>query len=108
MWYVAILSWQIAGSRIKNPCKSAKAANGLRTRDLKLGKLALYQLSYRRSSPSLRPLGAFQDPATALHGAAERRRRQPLCARGSWTVHEAGGRPIPACPGSGGTTLVPQ
>ena len=26
-----------------------RAANGLRTRDLKLGKLALYQLSYRRA-----------------------------------------------------------
>jgi hypothetical protein len=29
--------------------RSEKAANGSRTRDLKLGKLALYQLSYRRA-----------------------------------------------------------
>jgi hypothetical protein len=28
---------------------SERAANGSRTRDLKLGKLALYQLSYRRA-----------------------------------------------------------
>lgn len=28
-----------------------KAADGGRTRDLKLGKLALYQLSYRRNAP---------------------------------------------------------
>src|SRR4051794_7400914 len=31
------------------PAPSLRAANGSRTRDLKLGKLALYQLSYRRT-----------------------------------------------------------
>ena len=30
------------------------AGNGVRTRDLKLGKLALYQLSYARTRESLR------------------------------------------------------
>jgi cytochrome c biogenesis protein CcmG, thiol:disulfide interchange protein DsbE len=34
----------------------AKAANGPRTRDLELGKLALYQLSYRRTGSDLTPL----------------------------------------------------
>jgi hypothetical protein len=31
-----------------------QAANGSRTRDLELGKLALYQLSYRRTIQMLR------------------------------------------------------
>ena len=32
-----------------------EAANGSRTRDLELGKLALYQLSYRRAAQILGP-----------------------------------------------------
>jgi hypothetical protein len=32
---------------------NAGAGNGIRTRDIKLGKLALYQLSYARVKPSL-------------------------------------------------------
>jgi cytochrome c biogenesis protein CcmG/thiol:disulfide interchange protein DsbE len=38
-----------------------RAANGLRTRDLQLGKLALYQLSYRRVRESLRPCRSTLD-----------------------------------------------
>jgi hypothetical protein len=34
--------------------QTSRAANGSRTRDLKLGKLALYQLSYRRTARILR------------------------------------------------------
>jgi uncharacterized membrane protein YbhN (UPF0104 family) len=36
--------------RISYPAPEGRAANGSRTRDLKLGKLALYQLSYRRAA----------------------------------------------------------
>ena len=39
----------------------SRAANGLRTRDLQLGKLALYRLSYRRARQSLRPHGSTLD-----------------------------------------------
>ena len=40
-------------SRAKYRSSTAKAADGGRTRDLKLGKLALYQLSYRRTATHL-------------------------------------------------------
>src|SRR2546427_12202524 len=39
----------------RDPAAEPRAANGSRTRDLELGKLALYQLSYRRAvAPMLR------------------------------------------------------
>ena len=41
---------------------SREAADGGRTRDLKLGKLALYQLSYRRAARILRPQTPRHDP----------------------------------------------
>ena len=45
-----------------------EAANGPRTRDLKLGKLALYQLSYRRAGPILGPSLANRRAATGRDG----------------------------------------
>lgn len=41
------------GSAEPNLALELQAANGVRTRDLKLGKLALYQLSYRRTAPHI-------------------------------------------------------
>src|ERR1700733_14972259 len=39
-----------------DPAFSNQAADGGRTRDLKLGKLALYQLSYHRAEADITPL----------------------------------------------------
>ena len=41
--------------------RGGQAANGSRTRDLELGKLALYQLSYRRVGPILGRLWRVRD-----------------------------------------------
>ena len=41
---------------------TVKAANGSRTRDLELGKLALYQLSYRRAGRRLLTYQAWLVP----------------------------------------------
>jgi hypothetical protein len=57
-----------------------EAADGGRTRDLKLGKLALYQLSYRRAGRILRALGSMrrrhtlagESQSLPLHNAAAR------------------------------------
>jgi cytochrome c biogenesis protein CcmG/thiol:disulfide interchange protein DsbE len=46
----------IYGSPEPNLALELQAANGVRTRDLKLGKLALYQLSYRRTGSDTTPL----------------------------------------------------
>ena len=37
------------------PMKTAQAGDGVRTHDIQLGKLALYQLSYTRATPALHP-----------------------------------------------------
>ena len=37
----------------RSPFPTAKAGDGARTRDIKLGRLALYQLSYSRNLSSL-------------------------------------------------------
>ena len=42
-----------------------KAANGIRTRDLNLGKVALYQLSYSHMQSATRGLTAFELEARA-------------------------------------------
>src|SRR6476469_9431028 len=55
----------------RSPPRSSRtigAGNGTRTRDIKLGKLALYQLSYARSSVQVRV--NLADGRSAVKGAA--------------------------------------
>ncbi len=64
-----------------DPAFSNQAADGPRTRDLKLGKLALYQLSYHRAEADITPLEGLWHYASPLddqtfpHAAADRRGR---------------------------------
>ena len=51
---------------------SCGAGNESRTRDLNLGKVALYQLSYSRISTPLRKFGGAKRSRTALNGFAIR------------------------------------
>jgi hypothetical protein len=62
----------------------AKAADEVRTRDLKLGKLALYQLSYHRAALDITPSARAHHPAPC-----SRPDLYPSCARetAAWTHH---------------------
>src|SRR5690349_930206 len=63
--------------------KDNGAGNGVRTRDLKLGKLALYQLSYARgtvcgvSEATLEPRPVGVNPRTPRHACPMSRDRCP-------------------------------
>src|SRR5688572_30751802 len=61
----------------RGPCRNSGAGNETRTRDLNLGKVALYQLSYSRRlslAPTAPHPGALEavGPSTCVEGA-------PLC-----------------------------
>src|SRR5947209_19958440 len=93
----------------RDPAAEPRAANGSRTRDLELGKLALYQLSYRRAvAPMLRnrlyryvsrePSGHQTPPARGARVARGRRAARRADLRRDGPVRQpharsAGGQP---------------
>src|ERR1700733_10831365 len=107
------ISWvagRAFGFREPNVASTLKAASGSRTRDLELGKLALYQLSYRRvRSDSTQPgstLGGRETPFAAdsrLAGGRLPDRAADLRRHGQVGEPHAGrargARRTPACAG---------
>jgi hypothetical protein len=83
----------IGGARARNLALATRAANGSRTRDLKLGKLALYQLSYRRADGHItREHGVFEASGLRQFAGANARSRpapaaQPQRRQASSALH---------------------